>query len=226
MKLKVAKLTALLLALLLCVTFASCGEDKSEEEQSIPVIDLELPTTTDSGDVYNPDAITSEPTTDVEPSTEGETSDGETTEVDPSTETTNPNGGGTTETSQALTTGTVNLREAPEDGKVITTVNEGVLVTVLDTSNTKWYKVSYNGQTGYISAEYLDTAAAGNVQTGKITASSLNIRETNDSDSKSLGTVTKGTSVTIIESSAGWHKIVYKDITGWVSGDYVEVGSN
>lgn len=217
MKLKVARLTSLLLAMLLVLTFASCGEDKTEDEQSIPVIDLELPTSTENGEVYNPENITSEPTT--------EEGDPSTTESDPTTETGEPSGGDT-ETQKALTTGKINLRNAPEDGDVITTINEGVLVTILDTSNAKWYQVSVNGQTGYVSSAYLDTDAANKIQTGKITAGSLNIRETNDSGSKSLGTVTEGTSVTIIESSAGWHKIVHNGITGWVSGDYVEVGSN
>ena len=44
-------------------------------------------------------------------------------------------------------------------------------------------------------------------KTGKVTASSLNIRKSANSDSKVVGTLREGATVTIKETSGSWYKI-------------------
>ena len=51
-------------------------------------------------------------------------------------------------------------------------------------------------------------------KTGKVTASSLNIRKSADSDSKVVGTLREGASVTIKESTGSWYKISAGGKTG------------
>ena len=47
----------------------------------------------------------------------------------------------------------LNLRDQPStSGKILTTIPKGKTVTILSEKNANgWYKVSYNGKTGYVS---------------------------------------------------------------------------
>ena len=60
-------------------------------------------------------------------------------------------------------------------------------------------------------------------KTGKVTASSLNIRKSADSDSKVVGTLREGASVTIKESTGSWYKISASGKTGYVYKKYIKV---
>ena len=60
-------------------------------------------------------------------------------------------------------------------------------------------------------------------KTGKVTASSLNIRKTADSDSKVVGTLKEGASVTIKDSTGSWYKITANGKTGYVYKKYIKV---
>ena len=60
-------------------------------------------------------------------------------------------------------------------------------------------------------------------KTGKVTASSLNIRKTADSDSKVIGTLKEGASVTIKDSTGSWYKISANGKTGYVYKKYIKV---
>ena len=59
-------------------------------------------------------------------------------------------------------------------------------------------------------------------KTGKVTASSLRVRET-PVDGTVVGKLAKGTEVTITEEKDGWYKVTAGSLTGWVSGEYVEL---
>lgn len=55
----------------------------------------------------------------------------------------------------------VNVRSGPStDSSVVTKVYAGTLVDLISLEN-GWYTISYNGQTGYINADYLSVYAAG-----------------------------------------------------------------
>ena len=60
-------------------------------------------------------------------------------------------------------------------------------------------------------------------KTGKVTASSLNIRKTANSDSKVVGTLREGASVTIKDSTGSWYKISANGKTGYVYKKYIKV---
>lgn len=59
-------------------------------------------------------------------------------------------------------------------------------------------------------------------KTGKVTASSLRVRET-PVNGTVIGKLAKGTAVTILETKDGWYKVTAGSLTGWVSGEYVEL---
>ena len=60
-------------------------------------------------------------------------------------------------------------------------------------------------------------------KTGKVTASSLNIRKSADSDSKVVGTLKEGATVTIKDTSGSWYKISANGKTGYVNKKYIKI---
>ena len=60
-------------------------------------------------------------------------------------------------------------------------------------------------------------------KTGKVTASSINIRKSADSDSKVVGTLREGASVTIKDTKGNWYKISAGGKTGYVYKKYIKI---
>ena len=60
-------------------------------------------------------------------------------------------------------------------------------------------------------------------KTGKVTASSLNMRKSADSDSKVVRVLHEGDKITIKDTSGGWYKVTVGNDTGYVSKKYVSV---
>ena len=60
-------------------------------------------------------------------------------------------------------------------------------------------------------------------KTGKVTASSLNIRKSADSESKVVGTLREGATVTIKDTSGSWYKITANGKTGYVYKKYIKI---
>ena len=63
-------------------------------------------------------------------------------------------------------------------------------------------------------------------KTGKVTASSLNIRKSASSDSKVVGTLKEGATVTIKETTGSWYKITANGKTGYVIKKYIKITSS
>ncbi len=63
-------------------------------------------------------------------------------------------------------------------------------------------------------------------KTGKVTASSLNMRKSADSDSKVVGVLREGDKVTIKDSTGSWYKVSSGGKTGYVYKKYIKVGSS
>lgn len=124
-------------------------------------------------------------------------------------------------------------------------MNNGVKVTILD-DNGSWYKVDYNGNTGWCSKDYLTNPVETKVQTTKpsdpiepvakpskstesvvkisyVKANSgLWLHSSKDSYVSSRVTIMdKDSKVTILEESGSWYKVNYNGQTGWCSGKYL-----
>ncbi len=109
----------------------------------------------------------------------------------------------------------LNVRKAPgTDSKVIGKLKENEQVKWSENKN-GWKKVHFGEQTGWVSAEYLSDSSI----TGTNTASTLNIRNT--PDGKKIGSIPKGSAVSILGEEAGWYQIRYEGIDGWVSKQYI-----
>lgn len=130
------------------------------------------------------------------------------------------------------------LRSEPSlNSSTLAYLPDDTVVSVLEKMD-GWYKVSYNGMTGYVSSDYLMyTPAANNADTetapeddeaeeleGIITGSGVNFRSEPTTSSAILGSFSKGTVVEVVSSENGWCKVVYNGKTGYVSSDYVKIG--
>ncbi len=121
------------------------------------------------------------------------------------------------------------LRQAP-GGAVITSLSHGTTVSVLDNSSS-WYKVSVNGKEGYVSGQYLTSAATTTANTTLGTGTikcgtSVNFRSAPNTSSTSYGELKNGTAVSVVGVSNGWYKVTYGGKTGYIRQDYLTLSSS
>lgn len=110
-----------------------------------------------------------------------------------------------------------------------------------------WYKIDYNGKTGYVSKEYIQIDGSTTTpvtpvaptpeapttpetpaitsKTGKIinVNSNLNVRSGAGTSSTIIGHLNNGSTVKITGEEAGWYKIDFNGKTGYVSKEYVQI---
>lgn len=80
---------------------------------------------------------------------------------------------------------------------------------------------------GWINLKFTKMEKTYTTGTGKVTASNLNIRALPDANSDDLGSLKKGTAVTILDTEGTWGKIEYKTGKyGWISLNYVQMTSS
>lgn len=148
-------------------------------------------------------------------------------------------GGGTTTTQTATVTATaLNVRQsASTSSSVIGTVRKGQTVNVTKKVSDSWYEIEYGNGVGYVHGSYITlngSSSGGNegggsgtvIQTGTVTANSLNVRKTPSTSGARLGGLTKGATVNIVGTSGDWYQINYGSGTAYVHKDYVQVGGS
>lgn len=97
-------------------------------------------------------------------------------------------------------------------------------------ANGNWYKVTYNGKTGYVSADYASVSAtpakttkASTTYEGTITGSDVRIRKGAGTGYTILKTCAKGTVLTVTGSKGTWFAVTCNGNDGYVSGDYLRI---
>lgn len=145
-----------------------------------------------------------------------------------------------------ITGGNVNIRsKGTTSASILGSIPEGTIVSCLglaskDSGGSRWYKIKYNGTTGWVSAQYAKKSSApDNSYTGpikdmdgkyvKVIDGDVTIRKSPNKTSANLGAIAKGTTVTFLGKysidarGVKWYKIKYDGTTGWVSSRYAEV---
>ena len=111
----------------------------------------------------------------------------------------------------------VNVRAGASTGaNVLGKINKGTEYTVLDKVD-NWFKISYNGATGYVFADYFSVTKAD----GSITGSGVNLREKATTASNSLKKFSSGEAVTVTGQNDDWYRVSYNGGSAYVSKDYV-----
>ena len=128
----------------------------------------------------------------------------------------------------------LNLRQGPVTSyNIIGELSSGTNVQIISQCNSNWYKVQYNGTTGYVYAPCI-SIVSGNLSSSSKTGTVINLSgdiqlnfrlgpSTNDTV---IGGLSEGTTFTILSESNGWYKINYDGTIGYVYGYYVSVGNN
>ncbi|MCC5893896.1 MAG: D-alanyl-D-alanine carboxypeptidase family protein [Alkalibacterium sp.] len=134
------------------------------------------------------------------------------------------------------TTSNLNLRSgASTKHKILLTIPKGKKVDYLSKSGS-WFKVKYNGKTGFVSSSYVKkaavpapsktkTPAAKAATPNKVeyqTTTNLNLRAGASTKHKVLLTIPKGRKVDYVSKSGTWFKVKYSGKTGFVSSSYVK----
>ena len=126
----------------------------------------------------------------------------------------------------ATTGSSLRLREGPStSASIVTTLDKGVAVAVLDDSTDGWYRVAYNGKCGYVSADYL-LIDQDNIFTtyGRANGDGINVRSGPSTESEVLASVNSGTIVTVNGFEDGWYDVTCKYGTeGYIRSDFLDL---
>ena len=140
----------------------------------------------------------------------------------------------TSELKYTVTADVLNVRSGAGTGhNVISKVKSGQVLQVIGQEN-GWFKVSVNGQTGYVSGDFVTTGGnkgtTTTVQQGTgtytVNVSSLNVRTGPSASHTVLGSVNKGKTVQVVGEAQDWFKINFNGGTGYVSKDFVTKGGS
>lgn len=118
--------------------------------------------------------------------------------------------------------------EASTSSDIATTLNKSVAVALLDDSIPGWYKIDYNGSTGYVSADYL-IIDQDNIFTtyGRVPEGTVHVRSDPSTDSESLATIDAGTIVTVNGLVDGWYSVTCQYGTeGYIRSDLLVLTDN
>ena len=126
----------------------------------------------------------------------------------------------------------VNLRSGPGmNYSVINCLGRGTSVTVTDRSNSTWYSVVYNGQSGFMSSSYL-SIQSGDSQpqqpasgdSGYVNAMYVRMRSGPSMSSEILAELNYGNKLTITGTSGDWTAVIYEGTKGYIYSQYVKEG--
>lgn len=125
-----------------------------------------------------------------------------------------------------VTASVLNIRSGPGTSyAIVSTVNSGAEVIILEKTSSSWYHINYNGTEGYVCTDYLknETATAELRVIGKVNNSEVRFRSAASTSSSVLGVIPQGTAVTVIGIDNGWYQLNYNGQIGYMRSDYITI---
>ena len=115
--------------------------------------------------------------------------------------------------------------EASTSSEIVTALDKSVAVAILDDSTEGWYKIAYEGNTGYVSADYLLVDQDNVFETyGRVNSDGVNVRSGASTESEVLATVDTDTIVTVNGLVDGWYDVTCKYGTeGYIRSDFLDL---
>lgn len=126
----------------------------------------------------------------------------------------------------ATTGSSLRLRaEASTSSSIVTTLDKSVAVAILDDSIDGWYEISFNGNTGYVSADYLVVDQDNIFESyGRVNADGVNLRSEASTAGDIVATLDGSTVVTVNGFEDGWYAITCKYGTeGYIRSDFLDL---
>lgn len=124
-------------------------------------------------------------------------------------------------------TSELNFREGPDkNSKKITVLEEGTQLKLLDFLNTGWFLVEYNGQQGYVSADYISfnngNDYRNDFQKVVYAKSKLNLRSMPNTDSEIYYTLGKYETAEVLRTEGDWYLVRVANKIGYIKREYTE----
>lgn len=120
-----------------------------------------------------------------------------------------------------VTADVLNLRSGKSlTSSVIGKIPQNTTLTIQETSG-NWYKVTYDGKTGYVSADYV-TLTTDTTTTGVVNATTLNVRKSASTSAEIVGTLKNGTVINLVSKSGDWYYMTYGSLKGYVSAEFIK----
>ena len=148
--------------------------------------------------------------------------------------------------SGVITGSVVNLRAAPDTSSgVIVQLSQGTEVEITGVRSS-WYAVTSGGVSGYVHPDYVSIAgesqvsagedeatpaepsepvSGGETRVGVVTGSVVNVRSGAGTSASVVTRLGRGTEVTVTGESGGWYAVSYGGYSGYISGEYLRVGT-
>lgn len=95
-----------------------------------------------------------------------------------------------------------------------------------------WIKISFDGKQGWVSSRHVKytkakapsaSSQSSTEKTGKVNATTLNVRKTPSTQGAVLGSLKNGASVSILTQQGKWIEIYFNKQKGWVHSDFLKV---
>ncbi|UJW59213.1 N-acetylmuramoyl-L-alanine amidase [Bacillus sp. A116_S68] len=129
---------------------------------------------------------------------------------------------------------------ASTEGQIISHLSRGTLIE-LGTFSNGWYQVSIGTTRGYIDGSYIelqddssnkggsvpDSASNGAepLGSGKVTATSLNVRSSASTEADIIDSLSRGTTIELLSETSGWYEVETDKGNGYIHGSYVSTTS-
>ena len=140
-----------------------------------------------------------------------------------------------TKTGKVNTPGsTLNVRSGPGTSfSIIGSLKHGEKVTVTTTDNSSWYKINYNGKTGYVNAAYIvldgSSTTPGDSQPMTVYVNTpgltLNVRSGPGTSYAIIGSLKHGEKISVTNENSEWYKLTYNGKTGYVNKAFTKADS-
>lgn len=108
---------------------------------------------------------------------------------------------------------------------VVTQVQENDQLNVIGEEN-QWYKVRLsNDQIGWVASWLVENEeiSADDQQFGRVTGTSVNIRQFATTDSDIIGTVYQDTELQVLYQDNSWYQVLYMGRVAWIHSDYLDI---
>ncbi len=124
-----------------------------------------------------------------------------------------------------ITGSSVRMRSGPSTtSSILTMLDTDYKVAVTGSAPEGWYAIAYNGNSGYVSADYLSVVSGDFESPGRLNASDVNVRADATTESGTVGHVTTGNGVTVTSLKNGWYGVTLSNGTnGYIRSDFVDL---
>ena len=128
-----------------------------------------------------------------------------------------------------ITGSSVRMRAgASTSTSILTRMDKNTTVSVLGKANSQWYKITYDGKTGYVSADYL-VEDTDNVFTayGRANGSGINVRTEPNTNCAVVDTLARNAAFTVTGLTNGWYHVTLSSgAEGYIRSDLVALDND